>query len=385
MTATSAPESTGPSQDLHETIRPLPKVSLHDHLDGGLRPSTMIELAAEVDHELPADTPEALADWFVRASTSGSLEAYLAGFAHTTAVMQTAESLRRVAREYVEDLAADGVVYGEVRWAPEQHQQQGLSLDEAVEAVRAGLDEGVAAVEEQDGIIIVGQLISAMRQNDRGDEIAELAVRHRGAGVVGFDIAGPEDGFSPARFAAAFTELATQMVPTTVHAGEADGVESIRDALVSGRARRLGHGVRIAEDISVVDDPAAAEEESAAEDEQVYQVELGPVARWVRDREVHLEVCPTSNLQTGATAGFGPELADHPVDMLHQLGFNVGINTDNRLVSGVTLTGELALLASTFGYELAELADFQINALEASFLGLDEREALSAMILEAWQ
>ncbi len=383
MTSTASDVRTASAQ-LEEQLRNLPKVSLHDHLDGSLRPETLIELAASVGHELPTQDPEELAEHFRQNANSGSLEQYLEAFAHTAAVMQTAQNLRRVAKEYVEDLAADGVVYSEVRWAPEQHQQQGLSLDEAVEAVQAGLNEGMEAVAEKDGVIVVGQLVSAMRQSDRADEAVELALRHREQGVVGFDIAGPEAGFPPSRFAEAFTRLASEMLPATVHAGEGDGIESVRDALVSGRAQRLGHGVRVAEDITVIE----SEPDSDA-GEEVFQVELGPVARWVRDRQIHLEVSPTSNVQTGAIAGFAesgtPELSDHPFDMLYQLGFNVGVNTDNRLVSGVTLSGELALLAGTFEYGLAELADFQINALESSFLGYEEREALAAMILEAWQ
>ncbi|GAA1145106.1 adenosine deaminase [Nesterenkonia lutea] len=383
MTSTASDVRTAAAQ-LEEQLRNLPKVSLHDHLDGSLRPETLIELAAEIGHELPVQDPEELAERFRQNADAGSLEKYLEAFAHTAAVMQTAQNLRRVAKEYVEDLAADGVVYSEVRWAPEQHQEQGLSLDEAVEAVQSGLNEGMEAVAEKDGVIVVGQLVTAMRQSDRASEAVELALRHRDQGVVGFDIAGPEAGFPPSRFADAFTRLASEMLPATVHAGEGDGIESVRDALVSGRAQRLGHGVRVADDISVIE----SEPDSAA-GEEVFQVELGPVARWVRDRQIHLEVSPTSNLQTGAIAGFAesgkPELSDHPFDMLYQLGFNVGVNTDNRLVSGVTLSGELALLASTFDYGLAELADFQINALESSFIGHEEREALAAMILEAWQ
>ncbi|EXF24335.1 adenosine deaminase [Nesterenkonia sp. AN1] len=387
MTSTAADLRTAAAK-LEEQLRNLPKVSLHDHLDGSLRPATLIELAAEIGHDLPSQDAEELAERFRQNANSGSLEKYLEAFAHTTAVMQTAPNLRRVAKEYVEDLAADGIIYSEVRWAPEQHQTQGLSLDEAVEAVQEGLNQGMETVAEQDGVIVVGQLVSAMRQSDRADEIVEVALRHRDKGVVGFDIAGPEAGFPPSRFADAFTRLATEMLPTTVHAGEGDGIESVRDALVSGRAQRLGHGVRVAEDISVIETQPDSEDDLEA-GEEVFQVELGPVARWVRDRQIHLEVSPTSNLQTGAIAGFAqgesPELSDHPFDMLYQLGFNVGVNTDNRLVSGVTLSGELALIASTFDYGLGELADFQINALESSFLGHEEREALAGMILEAWQ
>ncbi len=374
---------------LETQIRDLPKVSLHDHLDGSLRPSSLIELAGQVGHELPTADPEELAETFRANADSGDLVKYLEAFAHTTAVMQSAENLRRVAREYVEDLAADGIVYAEVRWAPEQHVQGGLSLDEAVEAVQAGLNDGVESVADKDGIIVIGQLLCAMRMNDNADEIAQLALRHRERGVVGFDIAGPEDGFLPKRFEAAFTTLAENMLPTTVHAGEAAGVDSISDALVSGRARRLGHGIRIAEDISLTEGVDSRSKDAEDGDEQLVEVSLGDTARWVRDRQVHLETSPTSNLQTGAvTALTGREessMVEHPFDMLYQLGFNVGVNTDNRLVSGVTLSGELAAVAEAFDYGLAELADFQINALEASFLGYEEREALSAFILEAWQ
>ena len=243
-------------------LKSLPKVSLHDHLDGGLRPATIIELAEAVGHTLPSTDPVALGEWFRESADSGSLVRYLETFDHTVAVMQTKEGLFRVAKEFVEDLADDGVVYGEVRWAPEQHLQKGLSLDEAVEAVQEGLEAGVDAVAESGREIQVGQLITAMRHADRGQEIAELAVRHRNKGAVGFDIAGAEDGFLPSRFKDAFTYLAQHNFPATVHAGEAAGLESIQSALVDGRALRLGHGVRIAEDIMVeFDDEDDAERE----------------------------------------------------------------------------------------------------------------------------
>lgn len=379
---------TPEAADLAEHIRELPKVSLHDHLDGSLRPATLIELAAGIGHQLPSTDPEELQEIFRANADSGDLVKYLEAFAHTTAVMQSAENLRRIAREYVEDLAADGVIYAEVRWAPEQHVAGGLTLDEAVEAVQTGLDEGADALAADGGVMVIGQLLSAMRQADNAGEIVELALRHRDRGVVGFDIAGPEAGFSASKFAAAFTRLAEQMLPATVHAGEGDGIESIRSALVDGRARRLGHGVRIAEDITLTTGP---ESRSKTGDggEDLIEVTLGPVARWVRDQQIHLEASPTSNLQTGTvTALTGEpeaELAQHPFDMLYQLGFNIGVNTDNRLVSGVTLTGELVALAEAFDYGLAELADLQVNAVESSFLDYEEREALAAQILKEWQ
>jgi adenosine deaminase len=354
-------------------IRSLPKISLHDHLDGGLRPQTVVELADEIGLELPASEADDLARWFTDQSDSGSLVEYLKTFDVTTAVMQTGAGLARVAREFVNDLAADGVIYGEIRWAPEQHLTRGLSLDEAVDAVQDGLDQGVDDVRRGGGRIRVGQLITAMRHADRGLEIAELAVRHRDRGVVGFDIAGAEAGFPPSRHRTAFDFLATRFMPVTVHAGEADGLESIRSALFDGRALRLGHGVRLAEDLTI----------ERQDDANTY-VSLGPIAQWVRDREIALETSPSSNLQTGAIAAWGDELVDHPFDLLYQLGFRVTVNTDNRLQSGTTLTRELALLSDAFGYDLDDFELFQLNAAAAAFLPLDEREDLVEQIQDGF-
>ncbi|MEK6344165.1 MAG: adenosine deaminase, partial [Curtobacterium sp.] len=342
-----------------------------DHLDGGLRPATIVDLAGEAGVALPTTDAGALGEWFADQSNSGSLVEYLKTFDVTTSVMQTAPQLHRVAKEFVEDLVADGVVYGEVRWAPEQHLQGGLTLDQTVEAVQAGIEE---AVDAAGGSIRVGQLVTAMRHADRAQEIAELAVRHRDRGVVGFDIAGAEAGFPPANHRAAFDWLAAQLFPVTVHAGEADGLASIRSALVDGRALRLGHGVRIFEDISLSD---AGDGSTLAS--------LGEIASWVRDREIPLEVAPSSNLQTGAIAAWGDELADHPFDVLYQLGFRVTVNTDNRLMSDTSLSKELALLAGTFGYDLDDLAAFQINAALGSLLPLEDREEIIATITAGHQ
>lgn len=373
MTEALNDSATAPDFDL----RDLPKVSLHDHLDGGLRPATIIELAAAVGHDLPSTDPVALGQWFRDSADSGSLVRYLETFDHTIAVMQTRDGLIRVAKEFVEDLADDGVVYGEVRWAPEQHLQKGLTLDEVVEAVQEGLEAGMAAVEESGREIQVGQLITAMRHADRGQEIAELAVRHRDKGAVGFDIAGAELGFPASRFRDAFTYLAENNFPATVHAGEADGLASIQSALVDGRALRLGHGVRIAEDVTV-------DFEADEDGEQIGMVSFGTLAAWVRDRGIALEVCPSSNLQTGAIASFGDDISAHPIDMLYQTGFNVTINTDNRLMSGVTLTDEFNLLVETFDYDLDDLLELTLNAAEAAFLPLEEKEALVEYINEAY-
>jgi len=352
------------------SITDLPKVSLHDHLDGGLRPQTIVELADEAGLDLPAAGATALEDWFHARADSGSLPEYLKTFDITIGVMQTEAGLARVAREFVQDLAADGVVYGEIRWAPEQHLSRGLSLDATVEAVQAGIDAGVEDVRAAGKDIRLGQLVSAMRQGSSARQIAELAVRHRERGVVGFDIAGPEAGYPPSRLVEAFDYLARELLPVTVHAGEGDGLDSIRDALYSGRALRLGHGVRIAEDIAV-----------EGEDAENTYVTLGPLARWVRDRRIALELSPSSNLQTGAIAAWGEELLDHPFDLLYQLGFQVTVNTDNRLMSGTSLSRELMLLAETFGYDLADLQVFQLNAAEASFLPVEDREELAERIV----
>jgi len=355
-------------------IRPLPKVSLHDHLDGGLRPATVLELGAEIGLELPAQDATELGRWFAEKSNSGSLVEYLKTFDLTTAVMQTREGLSRVAREFVQDLGDDGVVYGEIRWAPEQHLSRGLSLDETVEAVQEGVEQGIQDVRNAGGRIRVGQLVTAMRHNDRGLEIAELAVRHRDRGVVGFDIAGPEAGFPPSNHRAAFDYLAAQFFPATVHAGEADGLDSIRSALLDGRALRLGHGVRLAEDITI----------ERQDDENTY-VTLGNLSQWVKDREIALETSPTSNLQTGAIAAWGDDILDHPFDLLYQLGFRVTVNTDNRLMSGTTLTRELSILADAFAYDRTDLEIFQLNAAAGAFLPLEEREELAEIITAGFE
>lgn len=355
-------------------ITALPKVSLHDHLDGGLRPQTIIELADEIGFELPETDPNALGDWFAEKSDSGSLVEYLKTFDITTGVMQTREGLARVAHEFVEDLGADGVIYGEIRWAPEQHLGTGLSLDDVVEAVQGGIETGIASVTQSGRRIRIGQLVSAMRHADRGLEIAELAVRHRTNGVVGFDIAGAEAGFPAGKLRDAFDYLAQHYFPATVHAGEADGLDSIRGALFDGRALRLGHGVRIAEDITV----------ETQDDENTY-VELGRLSQWVKDREIALELSPSSNLQTGAIAQWGDELIDHPFDLLYQLGFRVTVNTDNRLMSNTSLSRELSILSETFDYDLRDLEAFQLNAAAASFLPLEDREDLADEISDGFE
>jgi adenosine deaminase len=342
------------------TLLRAPKVLLHDHLDGGLRPATVVDLAAESGYQdLPATDADALGAWFRDAADSGSLERYLETFAHTVGVMQTAQALRRVAAECAEDLAADGVVYAEVRFAPELHVEQGLSLDEVVDAVLTGFTEGSARAAAAGHRIRVGALLTAMRHNARSMEIAELAIRFRDIGVVGFDIAGAEAGHPPTRHLDAFEYLQRENAHFTIHAGEAFGLPSIWQALQWCGADRLGHGVRIIDDITV------------AEDGDPEGVTLGRLAAYVRDKRIPLELCPSSNVQTGAAKS----IAEHPIGLLARLRFRVTVNTDNRLMSGCSMSSEMQALIDAFGYGWAELQWLTVNAMKSSFLPFDQRLA----------
>ena len=343
-----------------EQIAAAPKVALHEHLDGGVRPATVAAIAEEIGHALPADTVDGLATWFAEASSSGSLPRYLETFAHTVAVMQRPQDLARVAHESVLDLARDGVVYAELRWAPEQHLEQGLDLAGAVEAVQAGIESGRAEASGEGREIVVGQLLTAMRHADRGLEIAELAVEYRDRGVAGFDIAGAEDGFPPILHLEAFEYLRRENAHFTIHAGEAFGLPSIWQAVQRCGADRLGHGVRIVDDIDF-DAPGGPR--------------LGPLAAYVRDRRIPLEMCPSSNLQTAAVPGMS-SIGDHPIGPLADLGFRVTINCDNRLMSGTSMSREFQLLADAFGYGPDDLRWFTINAMKSAFLPFDQRLAL---------
>ncbi|GGB38337.1 adenosine deaminase 1 [Flexivirga endophytica] len=336
-------------------IRALPKALLHDHLDGGLRPATIVELAQESGYDaLPADDAESLGRWFREAADSGSLERYLETFEHSVAVMQTADQLRRVASECAQDLAADGVVYAEVRYAPEQHLEGGLTLEEVVEAVNAGFREGEQVSGDR---IVVRALLTAMRHAAKSTEIAQLAVRYRGEGVAGFDIAGAEAGFPPTRHLDAFEYLQRENAHFTIHAGEAFGLPSIWEAIQWCGAERLGHGVRIVDDIGEFGKP----------DEK-----LGLLAAYVRDRRIPLEMCPSSNLQTGAAES----IADHPITRLKDLRFRVTVNTDNRLMSGTSMSREMQLLVDEAGWTVDDLRWVTINAMKSAFLPFDERLAI---------
>ena len=339
-----------------DVIRRAPKVLLHDHLDGGLRPATIVELAGGIGHPLPASGADGLGRWFRESAGSGDLVSYIATFDHTVAVMQTTDALRRVARECIEDLAADGVVYAEVRYAPEQHVRDGLSLEQVVEAVRQGVADGEEEARAAGRPIVARQLLTAMRHAARSREIAELAVAHRDRGVVGFDIAGAEAGNPPTRHLDAFEFLSRENAHFTIHAGEAFGLPSIWEALQWCGADRLGHGVRIADDITADGD----------------DVRLGRLAAYVRDKRVPLEMCASSNVQTGAAES----IATHPIGLLARLRFRVTVNTDNRLMSDTSMTREMSLLADAFGYGLDDLRWFTINAMKSAFVHFDRRLAL---------
>jgi adenosine deaminase len=347
-----------PAPLTEENIRTAPKVLLHDHLDGGLRPATVVELAQAAGYDkLPTMDPAELAKWFNEAAYSGSLERYLETFGHTVGVMQTTDALVRVAAECAQDLAADGVVYAEVRFAPELHTDQSLSLEDVVEAVLEGFRIGTELAAEAGHDIKIYPLLTAMRHAARSLEIAELAVRYRDQGVLGFDIAGAEAGFPPTRHLDAFEYLRQQNAHFTIHAGEAFGLPSIWEALQWCGADRLGHGVRIVDDVGVGNDG---------------EPKLGRLAAYVRDKRIPLEMCPTSNVHTGAAES----LAEHPIGLLTKLRFRVTVNTDNRLMSGVSMTSELTALTETFGYGWSDLQWFTVNAMKSAFLGFDERLTL---------
>ncbi|MGK2881612.1 MAG: adenosine deaminase [Mycobacterium sp.] len=341
-----------------EMIRQAPKALLHDHLDGGLRPATVVELAEQGGYdELPATDVDELATWFRTAAHSGSLVRYLEPFAHTVGVMQTRDALYRVAHECVEDLAADSVVYAEVRFAPELHIDRGLSLDDVVDAVLAGFADGEKAASAEGKTTTVRCLVTAMRHAARSREIAELAVRFRDRGVVGFDIAGAEAGYPPTRHLDAFEYMRSSIARFTIHAGEAFGLPSIHEAIAFCGADRLGHGVRIVDDVEMLDDGTA---------------KLGRLATLLRDKRVPLELCPSSNVQTGAVQS----IADHPFDRLARLRFRVTVNTDNRLMSDTTMSQEMLRLVEAFGYGWSDLERFTINAMKSAFIAFPERLAI---------
>jgi adenosine deaminase len=342
-----------------EVLLAAPKVLLHDHLDGGLRPATVVELAAEFGYKtLPTTDVHDLATWFHRGAKRNDLVLYLETFAHTCGVMQHRDAIERVAYECATDLAADGCVYAEVRFAPELHTETGLKLDEVVEAVLAGFARGSSGTP-----LTIYAICSAMRTAARSQEIAELAVRFRDRGVVGFDIAGAEAGHPPTRHLDAFQYVKQQNFHATIHAGEAFGLPSIWEAVQWCGAERLGHGVRIVDDISPNADGTHT---------------LGQLANYVRDRRIPLELCPTSNVNTGVCGS----IAEHPINMLRQLQFRVTVNTDNRLMSATSMTKEFLQLRDAFGYDLVDFRWLTVNAMKSAFAPFDERLGLINKVIK---
>jgi len=333
-----------------ELLKSLPKVLLHEHLDGVLRPRTVIELAKDAGYEgLPTSDPAELALWFHRGANQGSLAKYLEGFTHTIAVMQTEEALERVAYEQAEDLTRDGVVYFETRFAPLFHRQKGLTHQQIVSAVLKGLERG-----RKDFGISSGLIICAMRNMDVSLEMAELAVDFRERGVVGFDLAGEEGGHPPKKHVDAFHYIQRENFNITIHAGEGYGKESIWQAIQYCGAHRIGHGTRLIDDIAVADGRA---------------VKLGDLAQYVLDKRIPLEICLISNVHTGAT----PSLAEHPFKILYQEKFRVTLNTDNRLMSSTSMTQEFEAAATTFGLTIDDFEKITINGMKSAFLPYRQR------------
>jgi adenosine deaminase len=346
-----------------DQIKRLPKATLHDHLDGGLRPETIIEIAQETGYKaLPTYDPTELAKWFVDACDSGSLVRYLETFEHTISVMQRREDIVRVAREAVIDLARDGVVYAELRGAPELFTRKGLDLDQVIEATNEGYQQGEAEAKKEGHTIRAVSLLCALRQNNFADIVAEKTVKYRDAGVVGFDIAGPEDGFPPSNQLSAFEYLRKADAHFTIHAGEAYGLPSIWEAIQICGAERLGHGVRLIDDVDFSQNPP----------------KLGRLSSYVRDRRIPLELCPTSNIQTGAVKDY----ASHPIGKFEQLRFRVTLNCDNRLMSGTSMSKEMQHCVDAFGWDLAVLQRVTINALKSAFIPFEERLAIIENIVK---
>ena len=331
-------------------LQSLPKVLLHEHLDGVLRPTTVVGLAKNANYTgLPTEDPAALARWFHEGANQASLPKYLEGFRHTIAVMQTEESLERVAYEQAEDLSHDGVIYFETRFAPIFHTKKGLTHQQVVSAVLKGLERG-----RKDFGVSSGLIICAMRNLDVSQEMAELAVDFRERGVVGFDLAGEEGGYPPKKHVEAFHYIQRQNFNITIHAGEGFGKESIWQAIQYCGAHRIGHGTRLIDDIAVADGKA---------------VKLGDLAQYVLDKRIPLEICLLSNVHTGAARS----LEEHPFKILYQEKFRVTLNTDNRLMSDTSMSKEFEAAQETFGLRLADFERLTINAMKSAFLPYGQR------------
>jgi len=341
-----------------EMIKRLPKVELHDHLDGGVRPATIIELAKKQKVTLPTQDPEELAVWFHRGADRKSLALYLEGFATTLSVMQTEEALERIACETIEDLAADNVIYAEIRFAPVLHLGGKMNSEAVVRSVLRGLEQGSRKTGVHYGVILC-----AMRDQTVSLETAELAVSFRDKNVVGFDLAGDEYGHPPKKHLDAFEFIRRMNFNITIHAGEAFGMESIWQAIQYCGAHRIGHATRLMEDMTV----------------HGTRIEkMGSLASFIRDKRLPLEMCLSSNIHTGAAAS----LDDHPFPVYYRNDFRVFLGTDNRLMSNTTLGKELYLAATHYGLTLRDLEKITINAMKSAFLHYDERIRLIFDVLK---
>lgn len=338
-----------------DLVRRVPKVLLHEHLDGGLRPRTVLELAEEARVDLPASDPAQLAAWFHRGANRGSLPLYLEGFGTTIAVMQSRSALHRVAKEAILDAAAENIAYIELRFHPGFHTLGGLTLEDVMNSVLAGCAEGARETGVQWGIIVC-----AMRNMDPAIslEMAELAVAYRDRGVVGFDLAGDESGHPPKRHVDAFHFVQRANFSITIHAGEAFGKESIWQAIQWCGAHRIGHAVRLLDDFAI--------------DDKGRVVGMGPLAQYVLDKRIPIEICLLSNLQTGAAAS----LEAHPFPLLWRHKFRLCLNTDNRLMSDTTLTREMMAAVETWGLTLDDLEKLSINAIKSAFIPYKRRCAI---------
>ncbi len=342
-------------------LRALPKVLLHDHLDGGLRPQTVIELAKDVRYKkLPTTDPPELAEWFQRGANRGNLSLYLEGYDHTIAVMQTEEALERVSYEMMEDMKKDGVVYVESRFAPIFHAEKGLHLETVVKSVLRGLERG-----KKDFGVHYGLILCAMRNMEPkiSQEIAELAVDFRNQGVVGLDLAGEEGGYPPKKHVDAFHYIQRENFNITIHAGEAFGKESIWQAIQWCGAHRIGHATRLIEDMKVKDGEVLS---------------MGTLAQFVLDKRIPLEICLTSNVHTGAVKS----VEEHPFGIYYRYRFRLTLNTDGRLMSGLTLTDEYQTAAELFGLKLEDLEKLTINAMKSAFIPYKQRIAIIYDVLK---
>lgn len=336
---------------LEEIIKSAPKVLLHDHLDGGLRPQTIIDLAKQIGYKkLPTSNPAELGAWFHRGANKGNLVEYLQGFEHTTSIMQTKEALELVAYEMMEDMKNDNVCYVETRFAPVFHGGKGLYQEDIVNAVLEGLEKG-----KRDFGVGYGLILCGMRNMKNTLEVAELAINFRNQGVVGFDLAGEEGGYPPKKHIEAFQFIQRANFNITIHAGEAFGKESIWQAIQWCGAHRIGHATRLKEDISF--------------DKDGNVVSFGELAQYVLDKRIPLEICLLSNVHTGAI----DKIENHPFGTLFKEKFRVTINTDDRLMSDTTMTKEFLTAINVFNITLDDIEKITINSMKSAFINYSER------------